>query len=331
MNTISDSAVPWNTNVEVAVAPQGALNRTDGDRNGGEESKDGFKIFGDDGFTFLDFLDIINPLQHLPIIGMLYRNITDDTLDPGSRVIGGTLFMGPVGTVVSIANVLIDDTTGKDMGEHFLAFFEDEQLELTDSDVPKAGPAIVADVGARSFAPPGATMIQPSPGQAQENPQSGVQMAMLDAAEPLDPVTAWAMSETAYRNSAVGKPTPRPDETIPGSIPLGGPGILPGNWRAVPDRERADLPANAYPSTLEAADAIKDARAASAFYAATSYGRAKPTPDQEIRNMSFNKPPGAIANEGGWFTDTMLTALGKYRDGADLGTQEKPAVVDLNR
>ena len=117
MNTISDSAVPWNTNVEVAVAPQGALNRTGGDRDGGEESEDGFKMFGDDGFTFLDFLDIINPLQHLPFIGTLYRNITDDTLDPGSRVIGGTLFMGPVGTVASIANVLIDDATGKDMGD----------------------------------------------------------------------------------------------------------------------------------------------------------------------------------------------------------------------
>ncbi|MEE8351521.1 MAG: hypothetical protein V3R37_04940 [Rhodospirillales bacterium] len=67
---------------------------------------------------------------------------------------------------------------------------------------------------------------------------------------------------------------------------------------------------------------------------ATSYGRAKPTPNRASRdNTAANPPdsPGAIAAEGGWFTDTMLTALGRYNDSASLATREKPAVVDLNR
>ena len=45
-------------------------------------------LFGDDGFTFLDFLDIINPLQHIPVVSTIYRDLTGDTLDYGSRVAG---------------------------------------------------------------------------------------------------------------------------------------------------------------------------------------------------------------------------------------------------
>jgi len=67
---------------------------------------------------------------------------------------------------------------------------------------------------------------------------------------------------------------------------------------------------------------------------ATSYGRAKPTPNRASRDNTAANPPdslGAIAAEGGWFTDTMLTALGRYNDSASLANWEKPVVVDLNR
>ena len=47
-----------------------------------------FKPFGQDGMTFLDFLDIINPLQHIPLVSTIYRKITGDTIDPASRIAG---------------------------------------------------------------------------------------------------------------------------------------------------------------------------------------------------------------------------------------------------
>ena len=47
--------------------------------------------FGDDGFTFGDFLDIVNPLQHIPIVGTIYRAITGDTMEAGSEIAGGRL------------------------------------------------------------------------------------------------------------------------------------------------------------------------------------------------------------------------------------------------
>ena len=85
----------------------------------------GFQPFGEDGFTFFDFLDIINPLQHIPLISNIYREMTGDTLDPAPRVLGGTLFGGPIGLIASIISVFVEESTGKDPGDHLLALLED--------------------------------------------------------------------------------------------------------------------------------------------------------------------------------------------------------------
>lgn len=71
--------------------------------------------------SFFDLLDIINPLQHIPIVGSIYRAITGDTLNPAARILGGTLFGGPLGLLSGIGGTLIAETTGKDVGEHLLA------------------------------------------------------------------------------------------------------------------------------------------------------------------------------------------------------------------
>ncbi len=86
----------------------------------------GFQPFGEDGFTFFDLLDIIDPLQHISLISNIYREMTGDTLDAAPRVLGGTLFGGPIGAVASIVSVIVEEGTGKDPGDHLLALFEDE-------------------------------------------------------------------------------------------------------------------------------------------------------------------------------------------------------------
>ena len=101
-----------------------------------------FTLFGEDGFTFTDFLDIINPLQHIPVLSSLYRHLSGDTIDAASRVLGGTLFGGPIGAVASLFNVFIDETTGKDLGEHAIALFTDEppasETAVASNGVPEA-------------------------------------------------------------------------------------------------------------------------------------------------------------------------------------------------
>ncbi|MBS4045751.1 MAG: hypothetical protein KG075_05360 [Alphaproteobacteria bacterium] len=92
--------------------------RTEGDV---ATTKPGKPLFGDDGFTFSDFLDIINPLQHIPIVNTVYRAMTGDKIDPGSRLAGGGLFGGPIGLVASLVSGMVEESTGKDPGEHALA------------------------------------------------------------------------------------------------------------------------------------------------------------------------------------------------------------------
>ena len=103
---------------------------------GAKPEKD-MALFGEDGFGFDDFLDIINPLQHLPVISNLYREFTGDELSPGARMIGGGLFGGGIGLAASVINTAIEAETGKDVGGHVMALFSDEE-EAPDSQLAAA-------------------------------------------------------------------------------------------------------------------------------------------------------------------------------------------------
>jgi len=73
--------------------------------------------------SFFDFLDIINPLQHIPIVSSLYRAVTGDELKPFARVLGGALFGGPMGLARGVAEAVLEQDSGKDLGQHVAALF----------------------------------------------------------------------------------------------------------------------------------------------------------------------------------------------------------------
>ena len=83
---------------------------------------DDSQLWGEDGFSFGDLVDLINPLQHIPGVATLYREFTGDQIAPGARLLGGTLFGGIGGAVSALVNVVVEDATGKDVGEHIVAF-----------------------------------------------------------------------------------------------------------------------------------------------------------------------------------------------------------------
>lgn len=92
----------------------------------------------DDGFGFADLLDIVNPLQHIPLVGTLYRNVTGDEIKPVSRIIGGGVFGGVAGLAGSAVNVIVEEETGRDVAGNVLA------LALGDDDSPASRPARMA-------------------------------------------------------------------------------------------------------------------------------------------------------------------------------------------
>jgi hypothetical protein len=74
--------------------------------------------------VFHEILDIINPLQHIPIVSTIYRHLTGDTIDPVAKVAGGALFGGMIGLGLSVADVAVEEATGKDVGDHIWALFD---------------------------------------------------------------------------------------------------------------------------------------------------------------------------------------------------------------
>lgn len=78
-------------------------------------------LWSKDGFGFKDILDIINPLQHLPVIGSIYRYLTGDEMSGGSRIVGDALYGGPIGFGVGVVSTLLMDSSGRDLGERTIA------------------------------------------------------------------------------------------------------------------------------------------------------------------------------------------------------------------
>jgi hypothetical protein len=74
-------------------------------------------------FSFHNLLDIINPLEHLPIIGTLYRAITRTHIGIPEKIAGDALYGGLWGAVSSVADAAFEAVTGKDFGSTVLALF----------------------------------------------------------------------------------------------------------------------------------------------------------------------------------------------------------------
>ncbi len=81
----------------------------------------------DESFGFLDIVDMVNPLQHIPLVSTAYREITGDTIKPISRIIGGAAYGGFIGAAAGAANAVVEYETGKDVGENVVAMAEGQK------------------------------------------------------------------------------------------------------------------------------------------------------------------------------------------------------------
>ena len=97
----------------------------------------------DDGFSFGDLVDILNPLQHIPVVSTLYRRLTGDEISAVSRVAGGAIFGGWIGGAASVANAMLERVTGDDLGGHIATAFLGNGGEK-DSAGPAAPPQLAA-------------------------------------------------------------------------------------------------------------------------------------------------------------------------------------------
>ena len=136
------------------------------------KTKADFLPFGTDGLTFLDFLDIVNPLQHLPVIGSFYRQLTGDTLDPIPQIVGSTLFFGPIGGAAASANLVLEQASGQTFNTHAMEFISKGRAVKTETEASENAINTI------------------------EN--SKIEIINEDLSNP-SVVSAWAQSELSYR------------------------------------------------------------------------------------------------------------------------------------
>ena len=94
--------------------------------------------YEDDDFSFGDFVDFINPLQHIPVLGTIYREITGDAIKPEVQVAGSMVFGLATGSVLlsaasGIASAVIEQETGEEPTVQIAnALLGDETVQVPD-------------------------------------------------------------------------------------------------------------------------------------------------------------------------------------------------------
>jgi len=166
------------------------------------------RLWGKEGFSFGALLDIVNPLQHIPIVGTVYRAITGDSIGPASRIAGGTLFGGVIGLIASSIDSLVEEETGRDFGQHILAM-KSEADKAADPTTPTGRPEREPVLYAGDFSPRPDPMMAPpamlladapaapivvaqaaTPTAAAQPPAAQVQALPIQAAAPRPAVAA---------------------------------------------------------------------------------------------------------------------------------------------
>jgi len=214
MVSTSQAVLPWLDRSVTTASPAQAVNSTK------TEGK-GFHPFGEDGFSFLDLIDVVNPLHHIPVVGPLYRDITGDVIDLLPQITGSTLFFGPIGAGLAAVDVVLKETTGSDTGDHILAMLRNPTTTQANETAP------TRTVGSDSSDPIDAWLQAEATYDEQFAAAQEPNAAPAKSAVPTpsltttvaDSVLAWAQTENAYRaglatqQSASTAPTsPRPEQ-----------------------------------------------------------------------------------------------------------------------
>jgi hypothetical protein len=86
-------------------------------------------FFGEDGkLGWDDVIDLINPLQHIPLVNVLYRKLTGDKINGAAELLGAIPF-GPFSTLSAITNIAVREASGRDVGANVIAMITGEDKQ----------------------------------------------------------------------------------------------------------------------------------------------------------------------------------------------------------
>ncbi len=164
-----------------------------------------------DDFSFSDLLDVINPLQHIPVVSTLYRKITGDQMGTPAKIAGDTLYGGPLGFLSSVADTAFEKITGKDFGDTVLALFDGDD---SDTKLASATPSATPQASASESIAPDAANAPPA--ALQNSPATVATGATSVTAQSEETITAMLnrgqlqralAARMAYSQATLSRPT----------------------------------------------------------------------------------------------------------------------------
>ena len=142
---------------------------------------------GEERYGFADMLDLVNPLQHIPLVSNLYRALTGDEIKAPVQVVGKLIYGGPIGVMGGAVMAAVSQAMdGNPVDEVMVAAVDqvrgdDPYVALAKADEPDQAPegeaaATLAADGAKA---PGTAAIVPASASTATGPLEG--RAALDA------------------------------------------------------------------------------------------------------------------------------------------------------
>ncbi|MBF0166269.1 MAG: hypothetical protein HQL45_01460 [Alphaproteobacteria bacterium] len=289
--------------------------------------------------SFWDVLDIVNPLQHIPGISSVYRAITGDEIAPLPRLVGDMLFGGPLGLIGGIANEVTRQSTGKDLGEHALAFL------IPGNDAPAAQPQLADAEDASGMKMQPFETGEPAPVIATPNPEplpaAQIPVALAPLAPPTFQPPLQAPSPGAISGnlfSPLSEPLILPDAPVAVASPAAAPLAPPPPALAPTPAASAPIVPNVPPVTdrLTSAGALQPLQPEAVAQAGPKLFEAKNKPLQHGKMYAAAAPytaqidpaqraaqaqgvpvdhpmvKAAQANQPEWLAGAMAQALDKY-------------------
>lgn len=240
-------------------------------------------------FGFADFLDVINPLQHIPIVSTIYRAITGDTISPTANVMGSALFGGPAGVFAAAATEMFSEMTGGSPDEHLLAMLDGREQEE---------PAVAASHPSSGTAPAAAALLaeERTAPASTPAPGSGGPSALFQASQV---------------PRGVGARGDRAEQT--------------GRDIRSYFAEAAHFPKE--PTRMAAApaaggtDIAEEEREAMRAAVAAAHARGIEMLRQQGQAQGQGDGATPVQEMPDWFTERMLDGLAKYREGSRLGNR----------
>jgi hypothetical protein len=176
-------------------------------------------MFGaeDDTPSFWDLVDVINPLQHIPVVGDLYREMTGDKIGVGARLAGGALYGGPVGLIASAIGCIVEESTGHDIGGHVIALFKDNAAPGATAIAaaePATKPATATTTDTAQAATPTAAPVDAT-AQSGQSAKPLIMPNLLGAESPAPAAQPVAAVTTAAEMPPVAPPSAAPQPVTP--------------------------------------------------------------------------------------------------------------------